>query len=87
MKKSQPIHLSAFALSAGLLWGGAMFILALFSSWWAWGDAWTQLLGDVYIGMEATVQGAFAGLVWGFVDAFIGALLFAWMYNYFSKKL
>jgi hypothetical protein len=87
MKKTQPLHLSAFALSAGLVWGLAMFLLALFSMKWGWGDAWTTLLSNVYIGMEATVKGAFAGLVWGFVDMFVGAFAFAWLYNFFSKKL
>ena len=81
------IHPAAAGLAGGLIWGTGMMFISLATLWWGWGDAWTSLLGNIYIGMEASVRGAFVGLVWGFVDLFIAAFLFAHLYNFFSQKL
>lgn len=83
MKK---LHVTAFALACGCTWGLAVFLLALLAMWWGWGDSWLNLLADVYRGVEASLAGAFIGLVWAFVDGFIGALIFVLLYNYFAKK-
>lgn len=86
MNKASELHVSSFALSAGIIWGLGVFLLAFFSLMWGYASAWTELLGNVYVGVEATWKGAFVGLVWGFVDAFIGAFVFAHLYNFFLKK-
>lgn len=83
MQKFNP---PALALSAGVLWGLGVFFIAFVSMMWGYAGLWTELLGDAYIGVEATWRGAFVGLVWGFVDAFIGAFIFAHLYNFFLKK-
>lgn len=83
MQKFNP---PALALTAGIMWGVAVFFLAFISLMWGYADSWINLLGDAYIGAEATWRGAFVGLVWGFVDAFIGAFIFAHLYNYLAPK-
>lgn len=84
MKK---LHVTALGLAAGITWGAAIFLIALFTMKWGWGGDFLNLIASVYIGVEASFQGAVVGLIWGFVDAFIGAAIFAWLYNHFAKKL
>jgi len=83
MKK---LHVTAFALACGLTWGIFVFMLALLAMWVGWGSAFVNLLGDVYKGVEVSWCGAFMGLLWAFVDGFIGGLIFVLLYNYFAKK-
>ena len=84
MKK---LHVTAFALACGLTWGIFVFMVALVAMFWGLGSAWVNLIGDLYLGTAATWGGAFIGLIWAFVDGFIGALIFVLLYNYFAKKL
>ncbi len=83
MKK---LNVTALALACGLTWGSAVFLLALLAMWWGVGSAFVELLGSVYVGVEASWQGAFLGLLWAFVDGFIGGLIFVLLYNFFAKK-
>jgi len=39
----------------------------------------------VYFGLEISWLGAVIAAVWGFVDAFCGGTILAWLYNRFSK--
>ena len=83
MKK---LNVTALALACGLTWGIFVFLVVLLTMFWGWGSAFTQLLGSVYIGVEGTLLGAFMGLLWAFVDGFIGGLVFVLLYNFFAKK-
>lgn len=83
MKK---FHVLSFALACGLTWGLYLGLLALVAMWWGLGSDIIDLLGTGYIGLKATPLGALIGLIWGFVDAFIGGLIFAWLYNLLTKK-
>ena len=44
-----------------------------------------QFLSSVYIGYDLSPIGIVLGMLWGFVDAAIGGLLFAWLYNKLAK--
>lgn len=79
------LDIKAFALTCGVLWSGAAFVLGLFAFLFSWGVEWVDLLGKVYIGYKATFAGSFVGAVWAFVDGFIGGGIFAWLYNKFLK--
>ena len=74
----------ALGLTMGLLTGGAVFVLTLWSAYRCCGTH-LELLSQVYIGYHVTVPGAFLGLVYGFVDGFIGGWLLAWLYNRFAS--
>ena len=82
MKK---FHILSFALSAGILWGSGVFFLAILGIYGV-GDELTVYLADLYLGLSTSWSGAFIGLIWGFVDAFIAGAIFAWLYNFFSSK-
>jgi hypothetical protein len=74
-------NVKAFALTCGILWALAALVFAILAMQFSYGTALVNALGTVYIGYEATVTGALVGAVWGFVDAGIGGLVFAWLYN------
>jgi len=79
------LHVTAFASACGLTWGLFVFMIALLTMFWGWGSLFTELLGSVYIGLDATWPGALMGLGWGFADGFIGGLIFVLIYNLFVK--
>ena len=79
-------NIRAFALTCGIVWGIALFLL----TWWiiafdgATGEA--TLIGTIYRGYTISPPGSFIGLAWGFVDGLIGGAIFAWLYNLISPK-
>ena len=79
------LNVKAFSLTAGILWGVALFLLTIWFICFGYPGGTLSLLGKVYLGYSVTWGGAFIGLIWGFVDAYIGGLIFAWLYNKFVK--
>jgi len=77
------LNLRAFALTCGTIWGLGVFFL----TWWIMlFDGATKertSLGRVYRGYTISPVGSLIGLLYGFFDALIGGVLFAWMYNSF----
>ncbi len=75
------LDVKAFALTCGLVWGFALFIM----TWWlialegATGDS--TFIGRLYLGYTLSPIGSIIGLVWAFVDGAIGGAIFAWLYN------
>lgn len=84
MKK---LHPTAAALSVGLLWGVVLFIWTLVAVNNGYGMSFLDLIAEVYPAYEVSGQGAFLGLIWGFLDGFIGVYILVWLYNYFLGKL
>jgi len=79
------LNIKAFALACGLLWGFGLLFLA----WWLIMLEKTPepcLLNRMYPGYRFTPVGSLIGAVWGFVDAGIGGLVFAWLYNLIADK-
>lgn len=74
------------ALSLGIWWAIAVFVMGLIAMGGHYGVGFVQGLGDVYIGYHASFWGSVLGAIWGFVDAFIGGLLVAWLYNVFTPR-
>ncbi len=75
------LSVKAFALTAGILWGAAVFIATVWLLAMGSGGSTISLLGNFYLGYSFSTLGAFIGLVWGFVDGAICGALFAWLYN------
>jgi hypothetical protein len=75
----------AFGLTCGLMWGLGLFSL----TWWIIAlDGPSREptgIGKVYRGYTITPGGSLLGLVWGFVDAFVGGTCFAWLYNHLRE--
>lgn len=77
----------AAALSVGILSGLCLFFCTLTAVKLGVGGQWAQLMTDMYPWYQVTTTGAFIGLVWGFVDGFIGGYLAVSLYNFFCRKL
>jgi hypothetical protein len=56
----------------GIYFGIGLFILALTARWFGYCRIFVSFVKTFYIGYDASLLGAFAGLLRGFVDAFIG---------------
>ncbi len=74
----------AFGLSLGLVWGASVLIMGLIAFYFAFGTEFVTAMGVLYINYEATVIGSLIGGLYGFIDAFIGGLVIAWLYNIFA---
>ena len=79
------LDVRAFGLACGILWGFAMLVLGLINTFNTWGAEIEQLMATVYIGYKPTILGSIIGGIWGFLDAGIGGLIIAWLYNKFSR--
>jgi hypothetical protein len=77
----------AAALALGILSGLCLFVCTLLAFNMGVGAKWADLMTDVYPWYSVTTKGAFIGLVWGFVDGFIGGYITVALYNFFVKKL
>lgn len=74
-----------FALACGITFGLGMFIFALMAMK-GFGTEMMPLIQSVYKGTDATFMGAIAAGLWGFLDAFIGGGIFAFVYNWLQKN-
>ena len=75
----------AFALTCALLWGFGLFFITLWIILLDGPNSDPTFIGRVYRGYNMTVVGSFFGLIWAFVDGFIGGAIFAWLYNWLSR--
>ncbi|MDH3523496.1 MAG: bacteriophage holin [Acidobacteriota bacterium] len=74
----------AFGLALGTVMGLCLFLATL----WAGargGGVHLAMLKRFYLGYSVTVPGAFVGLVYAFVDGFLGGWLVAWLYNKLAR--
>ncbi|MBL7198475.1 MAG: bacteriophage holin [Candidatus Omnitrophica bacterium] len=79
------LNVKAFGLAVGIVWGVGMFVLGIIAMAFGWGDRFVEILSSLYIGYKATFLGSIVGAVWGFIDAGIGGIIVAWLYNKFAK--
>ena len=79
------LNVKALSLTAGILWGIAILLLTIWFICFGYDGNTLSLIGKVYLGYSVTWGGAFIGLIWGFVQGFIGGAIFAWLYNKFVK--
>ena len=80
------LNIKSFALTCGLVWGFALFLL----TWWIiafeGSTAEPTLIGRLYRGYSISPAGSIIGLAWGFGDGLIGGAIFAWLYNLVSRR-
>ena len=77
------LNVRAIALASGIIWGGGIFLLAIFSIFFSIYSDIIIFLSNYYIGLDVSFVGGLIGFVWGFIDAGVGGALFAWLYNKF----
>ena len=76
----QKLNIKAAGLALGILWGASIFLLGIFSMF-DYGRILVDLIAEYYIGYGASFLGSIIGGVWGFIDAFVGGVVLAWLYN------
>ncbi len=80
----QKLNALAFGLALGIIWAVFLFAVVLLALYVNWGNEFVELIGKLYLGVDASLKGAFIALPWAFIDAFIGGFLIAWLYNKFA---
>ncbi len=77
----------AAALAMGIAWSLGLFVMTLIAVQTGFMGNALHLVEDVYPWYVVSSKGAFIGLVWGFMDGFVGTYILVWLYNFFVKKL
>jgi hypothetical protein len=67
-------------LAGGILWGASLFVLTLVSIPTGYAAEFLKVIGSVYLGYHVSLLGSFVGLVYGFVDAYVGLYLLLFLY-------
>lgn len=80
------LNVKAFAIACGLIWGGATFLFGLWGMFYGPAAEVVTWAGQFYLGFESGLLGAIIGLIWGFLEAGIGGLFLAWLYNLLAGK-
>lgn len=78
------LNKTALGLAIGVLWGAGLFLATLWVLFMGGGEH-LILLRKFYLGYAISIPGAVIGLVWAFIDGFIGGWLLAWLYNRFAR--
>jgi hypothetical protein len=82
-------NLRALMLTTGLLWGGAVLLVAIANLiWTGYGAAFLQLVASIYPGYQAGtgIGSVVLVTIYAFIDGAIGGAIFGWLYNTLSKK-
>jgi hypothetical protein len=75
----------AFGLAAGIMWGAMMLIMTVLAIYTGYGAGLMTAISKLYPGYTVSFGGAIIGTVFGFIDAFVGCYIFAWLYNKLLK--
>lgn len=83
------LNIKALALTAAILWGGAILLTGLANLIWAgYGGTFLQIMASLYPGYDAS--GSFGDLIvgtlYGLIDGGVCGLIFAWLYNAFVGR-
>ncbi len=79
------LNIKAFGLAGGVFCAVGIFICAFLAPLWGMPEI-VVWIAKGYKGYSSDLVGALIGAIWGFVDAGIGCVIFAWLYNKFSQK-
>jgi hypothetical protein len=83
------LDVTALALTAGLLWGAAMLVVASANLVWpGYGRAFLEFVASVYPGYRpgAGLRSVVIGTLYAAVDGAAGGAVFAWIYNLFARR-
>ncbi len=83
------LHITAFALAAGIIWGATMLLVAAANLIWPdFGRAFLELASSIYPGyrLGGGIGSVVIGTIYGLVDAAIAGAVFAWIYNILTAR-
>jgi len=82
------LSIKALAITAAIIWGGALLIVGSANMMFpGYGLDFLEVIGSIYPGYQpgTGLSSVIIGSLYGFVDAGIGAAIFAWLYNFISE--
>ena len=80
------LNAKSLGLAGGVLWGGVMFLMTWLAVYTGYGYRFLILIEGLYPFYTVSIAGSFVGLIFGFIDGFVGLFLLAWLYNKFEKR-
>lgn len=83
------LNVKALTLTAGILWGAAIFLTGIANLLWpGYGSIFLQVMSSLYPGYDGTAlfSSVIIGTLYGFLDGAIAGLVFAWLYNAFVNQ-
>jgi len=76
-----------FGIAGGAVLGvGVAFATLLAATTGHGAEVLSQSIFMIYPGYSVTLQGVGIGFIWGAIDGFFGAVIFAWIYNHIHRK-
>lgn len=84
------LHITAMSFTVGVIWGAAIFLVAVANLIWPnYGQAFLELTSSIYPGyhLNSSFGSVIIGTLYGIVDGAIGGAVFAWLYNFFTHRL
>jgi len=81
-------NIPALALTAGLIWGGAILAVGLANlAWPGYGRAFLDLMASIYPGYRpgTGIGSVVTGSLYALVDGSIGGVVFGWLYNLLAR--
>jgi len=72
-------------VAAGIVWGLCIFICTILAMYIGYSIQFLNIMADIYPGFTITWWGSLVGLLYGFLDAFVGFFLIAWIYNLLAE--
>lgn len=79
------LHPVKLGIAGGILWGGSMFVCTLLAVYFGYSKQFLMLMADIYPGYTISLWGSIVGLIYGFLDAFVGLFLLGWIYNRLTR--
>lgn len=84
-KSANRVSAWRLALTLGFVWGPGLGLLGAVTIYTEiYGHRFVEVFGSIYWGYDSTWLGALVGTGWGFLDAFTGTLIAAWIYRRLS---
>jgi len=78
------LSVKALALATAIIWSGAILTVGCVNMIFpGYAGNFLEIVGSIYPGYHpgTGLSGVIVGSLYGFVDAGIGGLIFAWLYN------
>lgn len=73
------------AITGGIIWAVLLFLTTLAGVYFGYATAFLNIIAAIYPGYSVSLMGSVVGLVYGFLDIFIGVYLFTWVYKQVGK--